>query len=412
MKLLYLTQVFELAEDTGSDRHSFFCRYAAKTAGWDVTAITSNVDYKKAVPRYPGKWFVSRPYDGIHVHYVYSFANFRGSIVSRAWYFITYFAATIFDALRMRRPDAVYAVSTPLTVGFLGLILSKLWRRPFVFEVTDLWPDGLVALGVVKRGPLLSFMRWMERTCYRHAAHLVALTKGIEEGIVAKGVPREKVTLITNGFDPELFARADPNAREAVRKKLGVAPHEFLCTYLGAHGIYNSLGTIIEAAIALKHRPDIKFVLLGDGDDKARLIRLARENGLTNVQFLDPIPRSESVDFLTAADAFLIPNRAGEFFRMNLPNKLFDFLATARPILVAGAGETPDVITAARCGVVVPAEDAKGMAAAITDVAAMSPEERRAMGLRGRDYAMAHYSRAALSERFMATVRNAVERRA
>lgn len=410
MKLLYLTQVFELAEDTGSDRHSFFCRYAAKKAGWDVTAITSNVDYKKAVPRYPGKWFVSRPYDGISVHYVYSFANFRGSLVSRAWYFITYFAATIADALRMRRADAVYAVSTPLTVGFLALILSKLWRRPFVFEVTDLWPDGLVALGVVKRGPLLSLMRWMERTCYRNAAQIVALTRGIQEGIIAKGVPPEKVTLITNGFDPELFSSVDPNARDAWRAKLGVAPNDFLCTYLGAHGIYNSLGTIIEAAIALRDRGDIKFVLLGDGDDKARLIRMVTEQGLANVQFLDPIPRGESVNFLTAADAFLIPNRAGDFFRMNLPNKLFDFLATARPILVAGAGETPDVITAANCGIVVPAEDAEGMARAIAEIAALPADARRAMGLRGRNYAMANYSRGALSERFLATIRRAVGR--
>ena len=410
MKLLYLTQIFELAEDTGSDRHSFFCRYAVQQAGWQVTAITSNVDYKKAAPRYPRRWYVARDVDGVRVHYVYSFAGIRGSFLKRSWYYVTYFGAALLDSLRMRRPDVVYAVSTPLTVGVLGVILSRIWRRPFVFEVTDLWPDAFVAMGLMRPGPMLTIMRWMERVSYRHAARIVALTRGIRDGIVAKGVPEEKVTLITNGFDPGLFAKADPEARGAIRQRLGIAPDQLLCMYLGAHGIYNALGTILGAAIALADRADIRFVLLGDGDDKARLQQLAAENGLTNIQFLDPIPRSESVDFLTAADVFLLPNRAGDFYRMNLPNKLFDFLATARPIVVAGEGETADVISAARCGAVVPAEDSAAMARAIEDLRKLAPEERLEIGGRGRSYAVSKFSREALSDIFLRTVTDAAAR--
>lgn len=409
MKLLYLTQIFELAEDTGSDRHSFFCRYAARHAGWKVTAVTSNVDYKKAAARQPARWFGSRKYDGITIHYVYSFAGIRGSLLNRAWYYVTYFAAALVDALRMRRPDVIYAVSTPLTVGLLGVILGKLWRRPFVFEVTDLWPDVFVAMGLLKRGPMLTLLRWMERTSYRHAAHIVALTRGIRDGIVANGVQAEKITLITNGFDPELFASANPRARGEIRQQLGVAPDQLLCMYLGAHGIYNALGTIMHAAVELKELSDVTFVLIGDGDDKPRLRELAQQYDLKNVRFLDPIPRTESIDLLTAADVFLLPNRVGDFYRMNLPNKLFDFLATARPIVVAGDGETAEVIRGAACGIVVPAEDAQAMARAIVDVRRLDACARQEMGGRGRAYAVAHYSRNALSEQFLAAVSNVVQ---
>jgi glycosyltransferase involved in cell wall biosynthesis len=409
MKLLYLTQVFEIEEDTGSDRHSYFCRYAAREHGWRVVAITSNVDYKRAMPRYPRRWFVEREYDGITIHYVYSFAGIRGSFLKRFWYYVTYFAATVLDALRIRRPDVIYAVSTPLSVGFLGFVLSRLWRRPYVFEVTDLWPDALLALGVAKKGPALLIARWMERTCYRGASRIVALTEGIREGIVAKGIAAEKVTLITNGFDPDLFRSVDADAREKIRKSIGLATDELCCMYLGAHGLYNALPTIIEAAEALRDRPDISFVLLGDGDAKAGLKRMAHERDLKNVRFLDPLPRRQAIDFLTAADVLLIPNRAGEFFRMNLPNKLFDFLATGHPIVVAGEGETAEVVRRAACGIIVPAEDSLAMSRAIVELLEIGEGGRLALGERGRDYAMKYYTRDGLAERFVQCVTSAVQ---
>lgn len=404
MKLLYLTQVFELADDTGSDRHFFFCRHLAQTRGWQPTAITSNVDYKKAVPRYPGRWLAKRNVDGVHVRYVYSFAGIRGSFVKRAWYYVTYFAATIFDALTHARPDVVYAVSTPLTVGFLGVILSRIWRRPLVFEVTDLWPDALVALGLMKRGPVLSFARWMERTIYRNASAIVGLTNGIRDGIIAKGVAPEKVTLITNGFDPALFSHVDLAARTRVRAQLGVRDDQLLCMYLGAHGMYNSLGTIMGAAEALRDRDDLAFVFVGDGDRKPHLQAEVREKDLRNVHFLAPIPRTESVGVLSAADVFLLPNRAGAFYRMNLPNKLFDFLASARPIVVAGEGETADVVAAAGAGKIVPAEDSAAMARAIAGLRDLGMDARAEMGSRGRAYVHEHYRRDILAERFAVTV--------
>jgi len=406
MKLLHLTQVFELANDSGSDRHFFFCRHAVRK-GWDAVAITSNVNYKTATARYPGKWLVTREADGVQVRYVYSFAGIRGSLARRVWYYVTYFAATIVDALRQSRPDVVYAVSTPLTVGFLGMLLSKIWRRPFVFEVTDLWPDAIVAVGLMRRGPMLTLAQWMERTCYRNAAGIVALTKGIREGIIAKGIGPEKVSLITNGFDPALFTAVDDGSRAAVRAKLALRDDQLLCMYLGAHGMYNSLETILGAAEHLRDRNDIAFVFVGDGDQKAPLQQQVEAKGLSNVHFLPPIPRHESVGVLSAADVFLLPNRAGAFYRMNLPNKLFDFLASARPVVVAGEGETAEVVSRAGAGTIVPAEDARAMAGAIADLRDAGAEMRSEMGRRGRAFVHEHYDREKLAEHFVEVIERA-----
>ena len=289
MNVVYLTQVFEAGQDPGSERHFFFCKYLLRH-GHAATAITSNVDYKKAAVKHPSQgWRVHRSVEGVDVHYVYSYANFRGSFRGALWYYLTYLFAALLDGLFIKKPSVIYAVSTPLTVGFLGYLLSRLKRVPFVFEVTDVWPDAAVAVGVVKNEWFIRVARWLEMLCYHKAARIVALTEGIRTNIIGKGIAPDKVVLITNGVDPVLFDhRAMSNEeRVCIRKEMGLDDH-FVCMYLGAHGDYNALGTILDAANTLRSDPCYLCVLVGDGDDKPRLQESAKERSLANVRFLAP----------------------------------------------------------------------------------------------------------------------------
>jgi glycosyltransferase involved in cell wall biosynthesis len=180
--------------------------------------------------------------------------------------------------------------------------------------------------------------------------------------------------------------------------------------YMGAHGAYNALDTIIDAALILKSDPRFLFVFIGDGDEKPKLQKRVSDDHLLNVIFLPPMPRVESPEILSAADTFVLPNRKGDFFIGNLPNKLFDFLASARPVVVAGAGETHDLVMAAgagRCGI---AEDSQSMVNSLIELAEMPVEARMAMGKKGRDYVLAHYDRKILSERFLKILADAVKR--
>ena len=170
---------------------------------------------------------------------------------------------------------------------------------------------------------------------------------------------------------------------------------------MGAHGAYNALDTIIDAAIKLKSNSQFLFVFVGDGDEKAKLQKRVSQNELSNVLFYKPIPRVDSPAMLSTADAFLLPNRKGTFFSGNLPNKLFDFMAAAKPIVATGAGETPELIVEARCGIVCAPEDSSAMAKSLIELASMPYEDRSAMGARGRNYVVLNYDRNKLSERFV-----------
>jgi glycosyltransferase involved in cell wall biosynthesis len=407
VNILYLCQHFEVGDDPGSERHFYFCKYSV-AKGHNATAITSNVDYKNAKVKIEGtKGTVRRVIAGVEIDYVYSYARFRGSFLKRALFYITFVVSSLARAMRVRKPDVVYAVSTPITVGFLGYVISRIRRAPFIFEVTDVWPDAAVACGVLKSRTLIGITHWLEMFCYAKAAHIVGLTRGICDNIIAKGIDARKVSLITNGVDVSLFSRSlDLSGREVARASHGFADH-FVAMYLGAHGAYNSLRTIIDAAIVLRDDPRFLFAFVGGGDEKVKLERRVAQEGLGNVRFFAPIPRHESVAMLAAADAFLLPNRKGEFFTANLPNKLFDFMASGKPIVVAGRGESADLILKAGCGRATEAEDSAGMARALLELAGLPPVDREAIGRRGREYVLAHYDRAALSERFLRTLADA-----
>jgi glycosyltransferase involved in cell wall biosynthesis len=409
VNILYLCQLFEVGNDAGSERHFFFCKYAV-SKGHRATAITSNVDYKTAQVKIKGEpSTISRCIEGVDVHYVYSYADFRGSFVKRFYYYLSYLVSTIAHSFKLDKPDVIYAVSTPLTVGLLGYIISLLRGIPFVFEVTDVWPDAAVACGVVRNKPLIKLAHWLEMFCYEKAAHIVGLTQGIYANIVAKGIDREKVSIVTNGVDLSLFNLENDNSKRlAVRAKYGFRGR-FVCMYLGAHGAYNALDTIVNAAAILKNDPRFLFVLIGDGDEKSKLQRHASEHHITNVMFLPPIPRVVAPTMLSAADVFVLPNRKGEFFEGNLPNKLFDFMASSRPIVVSGLGETAELVNNAGCGRVGVAEDSLAMAKSLIELAEMPFEARMAMGARGRDHVLAHYERNRLSERFLEILADSVK---
>lgn len=410
MNILYLCQVFEVGNDAGSERHFFFCKYAV-SKGHRATAITSNVDYKNACVKIQGEsGTISRNIEGVDIHYVYSYANFRGSFLKRFYYYLSYFFSTIVQSFTVKKLDVIYAVSTPLTVGFLGYIISRLRGIPYVFEVTDVWPDAPVACGVVKNKALIKLAHWLEMFCYNKAAHIVGLTRGICDNIIAKGIDPEKISIITNGVDFSLFNSVQGDVkRSEVRTRYGFGDR-FVAMYMGAHGVYNSLTTIIEAATILKDDPRFLFIFVGDGDEKPKLQQRTVEHGLTNVMFLKPVPRIESASLLSAADVFLLPNRKGAFFAGNLPNKLFDFLASGRPVVVAGTGETPELVMAAGCGRVGSPEDSQTMAETLVELAVMPVKERLAMGARGREYVMEHYDRNRLSERFLKILTESVMR--
>ena len=402
-----VAQIFETLEDNGSDRIFFFAKELVKS-GHNVTVITSNFDYKLGCKRFDCKGKFVRQILGVNVVYVPVYSNIRGSYFRRFLFYISFVISCFTELLRTAKSaDVLWAQSTPLTVPFLSAIVARFKKIPLVSEITDVWPDAAVHSGVVKNKVVIGLAKKMELFCYRNSSRIICLTQGIQGNIVDKGIEASKTCLVTNGVDLELFGNPKSCNGSRLKAALGL-DKKFVAMYLGAHGTYNSLDTIIQAASILRHDGSIVFVFVGDGEQKAHLERIVMDERLDNVVFHPPVKRIDAPEILSTADCFLLPNLAGDFFKGNLPNKVFDYLASSRPIIVAGRVESAILIKEIKAGFVVDAEDPSQLATEVKMVSNLTEGERDLLGGRGSDYVRKYFDRKSHADNLLSILKSAV----
>lgn len=298
------------------------------------------------------------------------------------------------EVRKLPPPDIIIGSSVHLGAVFAAERLAQRYHVPFVMEVRDLWPQTLVDLGEFSpRHPAIQALYWLERFLYRRAARIITLGPGMGSYIEAHGSPCEKATWIPNGVDLRIVPGPTP------------APNgnPLVAVYAGAHGVANALGTIIEAAAILQAQGWAERVLLrlvGDGPEKPRLAAQAEALGLRNVVFEASVPKTKVFDKLAEADILLASVRRTGLYQYGISlNKLFDYMAVARPI-VWGAGDcVNDPVAESGAGITTPPEDPQAMAEGIMQIAQMSPEQRYEMGLRGRRYVEQNHDFANLAQR-------------
>lgn len=398
MRVLYVSQYFVRGDQPGGVRHWHHTR-ALRDAGHDVHVVTSYVQHKeRQIPeRYRGRKVVRESEDGLTLWRTYSTPGYGRDLRSRIANYLSFAFWAVVAALRAPRPDLVVASSPSLPASAGAALVALVKRAPFVLEVRDLWPESAIAMGLVREGS--GFARaagLLERFCYWRARHVIALTDGIRDGVIAKGVAPQRVTLITNGMD-----RTPPPATPAA---LPVPDGAFVAMYVGAHGTYSSLETVLRAAERLRDRDDIRVVLIGGGDRKPHLVTLAAELGLANVTFVDPVAKTEVPAYLARADVCLLPYQDNALFAGALPNKTFDYMAAAKPIIAAvPAGELSALVERADCGLAIAPENPEEMADAIRFMAA-DRARGRALGDAGAAFVAEHYDRTRLAAAFVALV--------
>ncbi|MBC7078968.1 MAG: glycosyltransferase family 4 protein [Methanothrix sp.] len=295
-------------------------------------------------------------------------------------------------------PDVIIGSSPHLLNPLAAWFVARRFRVPFVMEVRDLWPQTIIDMGVMGPGhPIIKALQVLERFLYHRAVRIITLLPMSHEYITACGVPREKIIWIPNGVDLSRFSRAS----------MKPANHNgFQVMYLGAHGQANALDVLLDAARIIKERglSEIRFVLIGDGPEKPRLIKMAKELGLENVEFRNPVPKSKVPDVLREADVFLFNLEDVAVFRYGIsPNKLFDFMAAGNPVITSVQAPA-NPVDAAHCGFTIPPRDSKSMAEAIIRLYDMPQDAREEMGSAGRDYVEKHHDIARLAERLEDTL--------
>jgi len=395
MRILYFSQYFPPEVGATQTRAYEMARGLVKD-GHQVTMIAEVPNHPKGIipPEYHGKLYERAMMDGIEILRVWVKTSPVKSFRSRLIFYISYMIMATFAGLFLARGkyDAIYATSPPLFVGGAALAVSWLRRIPLFFEVRDLWPESAVALGELSNPKAIKLAEMLEKSCYKRAEKIVVVTKGIKANLLARKIPAEKIALIPNGANTELF-QPRPKQGAELRDKFGLQG-KFIAAYVGIHGVAQGLEYVLEAAARL---PEHNFVFVGEGPVKANLMQQAERLDLKNVLFHPEILREDVPNFLSMANVALVPLRNLELFKGALPSKLFDSWACACPTLTTVSGEARQVLEEAQAGLWAEPENVEAM---VNTLSTMSQDAEicRKWGENGRDFTIKKYSRQAQAQ--------------
>jgi glycosyltransferase involved in cell wall biosynthesis len=359
--------------------------------GHQVTVITGVPNHPRGeiFPGYENRWIQEENRDGIRVIRTWMYLGSSENVITRSLNYVLFAFTVLYASFLAKNPDVVVATTPQFFSGVAGLIVSRLKRRPFVLEVRDLWPDSIVQLLQLRRGILVRFLETIERALYKSTAGIVVNSRAFIDHIATFGVPKERIALIYNGVDPSLFQVRERDPQ--LLQEYGLDGH-FLVAYIGTLGMAHGLVTVLDAAELLRDLEDVVFVLIGDGADRVRLEQEIRERGLENVRLLGLRPRSEIPRWLASIDVSLVLLRDIPVLETVVPSKIFETLAEARPVLVAGRGEIRRMIEEAKAGFVIDPETPDQLARAIRYIRS-HPEEAQTRAQAGRDWVAANFQR-------------------
>ena len=396
MRILFLCQYFPPEMGAPAARTFEHARQWVKS-GHSVTVVCGKPNHPDGVipPKYRGSLLYRESIEGVDVLRCWLYATPNRGVFKRSISFLTFMlSAMFFGSFFSGRCDVVVATSPQLLCGLAGFVVSLLKRRPFVFEVRDLWPKQIIDLGAVKNPLVIGLLSWAELFLYSRAKAVVTVAPATRDEIAARGIPQEKLFTVTNGINERFFTPQDRHT--AIRETFGWG-EDIVVMYIGTHGLSQGLTTIVGVAEALKERTGLHFVFVGQGAEREMLMEQAHMKKLVNVQFLPMQSKEKMPEFYASADICLVPLKKRDYFLYNIPSKMFEIMACARPIVLGVKGQALELLQEAQAGIPVEPEDAQSYVDAIlrlADDAAL----RAKLGSNGREYVLRHYTRKVKAE--------------
>jgi glycosyltransferase involved in cell wall biosynthesis len=387
MRILFLTQWFD--PEPGAIRGLPLARWL-RSRGHHVEVITGYPNYPggKLYPGYRLSWRQKEMRDGIPILRVPLYPEHSRSSLGRVANYLSFMiAAATVGAASAAPADVLYVYHPPPTVGVAGLVFKTFRGLPIVYHIADMWPESVVESGMLGRGRRRKVAQaCLTRMCsllYRTAESITVLSPGFRRLLIERGVPSEKIHVVYNWTDEESFSPVPRD--ESLASELGLAGR-FNVIYAGSHGAFQGLETLIQAAQNLKQVPGIQIVLIGDGQKKQELEKLARGIGANNVRFLDNRPYNQMAKINALADVLVVHLRDLPFFSSTIPSKTQVAMASCRPVLMAVRGDAADLIRSSGAGLVVEPESPIALADSILTLYRMPAIEREAMGRRGKEF--------------------------
>ena len=366
MHILFLSDNFAPEVNAPASRTHEHCRQWV-AAGEQVTVITCapNFPQGRVFDGYRNRLWQQETIDGIRVIRVWSYITANEGFVKRILDYTSYMATAFVAGLFERRADVVVGTSPQFFTAVAAWALAALKRVPFVFELRDLWPESIKAVGAMKESAVIRWLEKLELFLYRRATRIVSVTHSFRDTLMRRGIDGGKIDVITNGVDVTRFSPRPKDA--ALEAELGFAGC-FVAGYIGTHGMAHALETLLQAMQRLQSHPqgrDIRLLLLGDGARKTELRADAARLGLDNVRFVDTVPKDQVARYWSLLDTSIIHLRRTELFTTVIPSKLFECMGMGIPVLHGVAGESAAIVEREGVGIVFEPENADALVRAL-----------------------------------------------
>ena len=403
MNILLIHQYFLEENDPGGSRWNEFTRLWT-AQGHTVTVLGGMMHYngKEKIDEYKGRHFVKKQQGNVTVWRCHVSEAYNKHFVGRLWGYFSFMFASFYAGLFKAKGkfDVVIVTSPPLFLGVSGYLISRLRRMPFVFEVRDLWPESAIDTGVLTNKMIIKLAYRVEAFIYKKARLINVLTPAFYNALKEKkGIAAQKLIQISNASDFSLSERLlNDFDRDAFRKEHGL-DDRFVITYVGAHGVANYLEQLLDAGAALSDT-NVLFLLIGQGMEKDRLQKMAKERNITNVRFLDSVPKAEVFCYILASEMGASVLKRVDTFKTVYSNKTFDYMSCKRPILMAIDGVSRELVEAAGAGTYVEPENIAEYSRVIRSYL-NDPERLVREGESGYKFAKENFEREVLAKKYL-----------
>jgi len=393
MKILYIHQYFVTPDEPGGTRSYWIAKEMIKQ-GHNVTIITSSSKFNQEITEIE--------IDGIKVIYLQEEYSQSMSVVRRLRAFVSFMLKSTQVSLKQKNIDLVFATSTPLTIGIPALVMKWFKKIPYVFEVRDLWPEVPIQMGALKNLIIKNVAVFLEKTIYKNAKHIIALSPGMQDGVI-RYVDKSKTSMVPNMSKIDSFWPRERNIQLLIN--LGLRQESFKVIHFGALGLANGADTIIESAKLLKNNKSVEFVFVGGGSTEENLKSIVQEYGLSNVHFIGKFPMKDTSEIVNFCDVSIVSFKDLPILYTNSPNKLFDSLSAGKPIIVNSAGWTKDLVEDNNCGYYVDPNKPEELVQKIKYLQ-NNPEVVKEMGERSRFLAEHKFDKSILAKEVVSIINN------
>lgn len=404
MHILFLSDNFPPEVNAPASRTFEHCREWVK-AGHRVTVITGVPNFPKGevFGGYRNRLWQAEEMCGIRVIRVWTYITANEGFLKRILDYLSFMLSAFLAALFVRRVDIIIGTSPQFFTAVAAFMASLVKRRPWVFELRDIWPESIRTVGAMRSSRMLYLLEILELFLYRRANAIVAVTHAFRDNLIARGIDGEKIHVVTNGVDTSRFA---PREKDPVLLAQLDLQGKFVAGYIGTHGMAHALETILDAAGKIRAEPDgdrFRFLFLGDGSRKAALVAFAVEAGLDNVIFVDTVPKDEVVRYWSLLDASIIHLRRTPLFEKVIPSKLFECMGMGIPVLHGVRGESAMIATQEQVGLTFEPEDVDDFCRSLRQLA--SDSEYLEVVRRNGPIAARKYDRRMLAENMLSILK-------